>query len=112
MEMNEWELVIQLERDPIPVPCNRTTYKLRVEQVNYRSCSVSPSGNDENKLLRGIYVYYSTLDVTTYVNAKMMSFNTFISTVGGNLGLFVGFSCSSVFFGIIDWVAKRASYKK
>jgi hypothetical protein len=99
----------------LPVPCNITRYRLLIERFNYMASSMyrqSFNASEESgRAQRLLNVYYSTVDVTTYVNTKIMTFNAFISTVGGNLGLFVGFSCTSVFFAIIDWAAKLVSLR-
>jgi hypothetical protein len=31
----------------------------------------------------------------------------FLAAAGGNLGLFVGFSCLSVIFSILDWIRMK-----
>ena len=42
-----------------------------------------------------ILFYFSTTSVTVMLKEKKLSFSSFLSAVGGNLGLFLGFS----FFG-------------
>ena len=41
---------------------------------------------------KDIYFYYSTTTVKLISVDKMLNFSNFISAIGGNLGLFVGFS--------------------
>ena len=44
------------------------------------------------KIGKEILLYYSTTTVKVISEAKMINFPSFVSAVGGNLGLFVGFS--------------------
>ena len=47
---------------------------------------------------RAIFMYYSTTDITVSTTSKLISLSSFISSIGGNLGLFCGFSFLSSFF--------------
>ena len=38
------------------------------------------------------------------VESLVYDFSAFLVATGGNLGLFLGFSCLSVGFGIINWL--------
>ena len=53
---------------------------------------------------RFFYVYYTTADETTYSSDVLVDGAGFISSVGGNLGLFLGFS----FFGILFPLYEKA----
>ena len=56
---------------------------------------------------RYINIYYAVTDVKISITSKMMNLPTFISNVGGNLGLFVGFSVLGVMYFIYD-IAREA----
>ena len=58
-----------------------------------------------NNSLRSINVYYDTTDVKISTNSELIDLPTFISNVGGNLGLFVGFSVLGGMFFIYDLIA-------
>ena len=51
---------------------------------------------------RYIYVYYTTSDETTYTSAQLIDLPNFISSTGGNLGLFLGFSFMGIHFPIYE----------
>ena len=47
---------------------------------------------------RAIFMYYSTTDIKVSTTSELISLSSFISSIGGNLGLFCGFSFLSSFF--------------
>ena len=53
-----------------------------------------------------LYVYFSTLNVEQQIENFDYDFASFLAAVGGNLGLFLGFSCLSVLFEIVDYISK------
>ena len=70
-------------------------------------------GNNANKnkseisMPRALYFYYATADVKVSTTSLKIDFNTFISNVGGNLGLFVGFSVLGGLFFVYDFIASH-----
>ena len=64
-----------------------------------RNETESQHGDMDYRLRIGkeILLYYSTTTVKVISEAKMINFPSFVSAVGGNLGLFVGFSFLGVF---------------
>ena len=51
---------------------------------------------------RHVFLYYSTTDETTMTSELMIDLPSFISAVGGNLGLFLGFSFMGVIFSFFN----------
>ena len=64
-----------------------------------------PSNNHAKP--RYVYLYFTTPDETTYATNLMIDFPSFISSIGGNLGLFLGFSCMGVLFPLYEWIEIR-----
>ena len=56
---------------------------------------------------RSLNIYFATTDVKVYTTSYKIDLNTFISNVGGNLGLFVGFSVLGGLFFIYDFIASH-----
>ena len=56
---------------------------------------------------RIIALFYSTTDVKVSTTNLRVDFNTFVSNVGGSLGLFIGFSVLGGFFFIYDYIALK-----
>jgi hypothetical protein len=48
-----------------------------------------------------LYLYFGTLDVEERIDNLDYDFESFLAAVGGNLGLFLGFSCLSVLLGFV-----------
>ena len=56
---------------------------------------------------RFIYLYYTTADETRISSELLIDFVGFISAIGGNLGLFLGFSFMGMIFELYDWIEAR-----
>ena len=56
---------------------------------------------------RSFTFYFATTDVKVYTTSYKIDLNTFISNVGGNLGLFVGFSVLGGLFFVYDFIASH-----
>ena len=56
---------------------------------------------------RSIYLYYTTADETTLSSEVLIDFASFISAIGGNLGLFLGFSFMGMIFELYDWIEAK-----
>ena len=54
-------------------------------------------------------MYYTTADVAKYTANKVVDLPTFISAVGGNLGLFLGVSFLGTFFWIYEEMETRGA---
>ena len=62
------------------------------------------SSNDDSTELerRFFYVYFTTADESTYTSDVLVDGASFISAVGGNLGLFLGFSFLGLLFPLYE----------
>ena len=76
---------------------NETTENNTKNQTN--------SDKKETDNYRYLSLYYGTTDVKVSTTSELIDFSTFISNVGGNLGLFVGFSVLGGFFFIYDIIS-------
>ncbi len=59
-----------------------------------------------------ITLYYSTFNVEEHIESLIYDASSFVVSVGGNLGLFFGFSCLSVLFACINYFKNRRSWWK
>jgi len=50
-----------------------------------------------------LYLEYETFDIEKHVETLICDTATFLTQIGGNLGLFLGISCLSVILTIIDF---------
>ena len=72
----------------------------------------STTTRNESKSSRAVLLYYSTTDIKVSTTSMLISLSSFISSIGGNLGLFVGFSFLSVFLLIYKYLMKIWKVKK
>lgn len=55
---------------------------------------------------RLIFVYYSTTDVSRQKETLLMNATDFLNGLGGNMGLFLGFSCMSGMLAALNQVKR------
>ena len=71
----------------------------------------SPSGvwtksskKNHTSFTRSIGMYYTTAYVATFTEDHLIDFSGFVSAVGGNLGLFLGFSFLGMLFSLYEYI--------
>ena len=83
--------------------CDQATFDVGIQTYDALSkISINDEGNS-----RAISIYYATTDVKVSTTSEVIDFPTFISNVGGNLGLFVEFSILGGLFFVYDFLAAR-----
>ena len=83
--------------------CEQATFDVGVQTYDSLSkISINADARD-----RPISMYYATTDVRVSTTSALIDLATFISNVGGNLGLFVEFSILGGLFFIYDFLADR-----
>ena len=80
--------------DACPLPCQKTVYK--AEKMILKG---NPTKSNEIQLAIG----YVTMDVEKHDEVWILDTPVFIGTVGGSLGLFIGFSYTGFFGQILDY---------
>ena len=56
--------------------------------------------------IKTIYLYYSTTEIKVKSSELLVTFSSFVSAVGGNLGIFIGFSFLGFFTKFYDMIQK------
>ena len=79
-------------------------------QTNYGTPSAHVIGLAVEKDEKEILFYYSTTSIQILTEDAVINFSNFVSAVGGNLGLFVGFSFLG-FFSCFYKTSKRLCRK-
>ena len=83
--------------------CEQATFNVGVQTYDALSkISIGEEGSS-----RDISIYYATTGVRLSTTSALIDLSTFISNVGGNLGLFVEFSILGGLFFIYDFLAVR-----
>ena len=92
------------------MPCEHIKYS--AETLAYdRSSSLSLVDNPNGTEYIGMFFMYSTTEVKVVTEELLISFSNFISSIGGNLGMFIGFSCFGVFSWAFDHVKRILNRK-
>ena len=89
--------------------CKKATYNVGIQSFDRKSF-INIENNDKDNS-RAILIYYSTAAIKVSTTSSLISLSSFISSIGGNLGLFVGFSFLSVFLLIYKFIS-RALYRR
>ena len=55
-----------------------------------------------------LFINYPSMDIEVSQKVKILDASSFISSVGGNLGLFIGFSFLDTFFAVYKWFCTRS----
>ena len=88
-----------------PVPCQQTTYVPVVRNFHANSWYEPSKSETVPKCVYFTFAYESFL-VEVSVETLMYDSGNFWAAVGGNLGLFLGFSCLSVLYQLIQQFKK------
>ena len=91
--------------------CKKSSYTVGIQSFDKLSMYNIEDSKEENanatkESVRAIFMYYSTTDVKVLTTSKLISLSSFISSIGGNLGLFVGFSFLSTFFFFYNFLER------
>ena len=91
-----------------PIPCQQTSYDFTIRYFHETSL-VDPEnilGENFSASSAMFSLGYETLLIEEHVESLVYDVTNFLAAAGGNLGLFLGFSCMSVFYGMIK-IIKR-----
>ena len=104
----------------ITAPCEKATYEVGIQRYgilshfNIRGHNVNGTEHSKNEAIpnRHISLYYSTNAVKISSTSELVNLSSFISSVGGNLGLFVGFSFLNCLLSSYDLSYRMVSKKQ
>jgi len=90
------------------MPCRQITHKFATSEFHRNSWVQVRYPYSEEYLdnYYTFYVSYSSLDVEKQVESLIYDAGNSFAAVGGNLGLFLGFSCLSIIFATIDFLVR------
>ena len=99
------------------VPCSRSSYAIGIQTFDETSFITIKDPEDNVTEYEREYAnstifsfYYSKMDVKVSSIIDLIDLPTFIGSVGGNLGLFVGFSFLGCIFFICDFMATSSYF--
>ena len=96
-----------------PLPCKKTTYDLNVKDFHANSWTdpFNKTGLINVSSVTLLSLFYETLSTEEMVETLMYDVGSFLAAAGGNLGLFLGFSCLSMTVSFIQF-CKNRFYRK
>ena len=97
-----------LMTDQCPLPCVQKSYNFHLEYSHRNQFVEKPNASQVETLNSSFYLTISleSLMVEERVEALVYDKVNFVAAAGGNLGLFLGFSCFSVLLALIKQVRK------
>ena len=90
--------------------CSNKTITRNATKISPNVAEQQSDEEDGPLEMRFFYMYYTTADETQFTTDKLIDIATFIGSVGGTLGLYLGFSFLGMLFPLYDYA--EASYKK
>ena len=75
--------------------------------VKYQRIILNMTARPEDS--KTLAIAYTTTDTKVSERVHLIDGYSFISSVGGNLGLFIGFSFLSFLFEAYDWIVSKIS---
>ena len=85
-----------------PIPCKQKSFKYKLE---YFSKNTWIEYDDENPLDNDTFeliVFFRSMNIDEKTETFVYDVGNFLAAAGGNMGLFMGFSCLSIMFALID----------
>ena len=86
-----------------PIPCKLKSYKFTINSL-HTNTRVFPLYEPEDHKYFIFTYYFASLNVEERIESLEYDFGNLLVAAGGNLGLFLGFSCLTVLFAIIDFI--------
>ena len=111
MWCNSKTTLFSLIQNPRFYGCNTTSYKVIVNHMHINSF-VDPM-NEMGVRVEEMFIlgfYYDSLNVEERVEMLVYDWSAFLASVGGNLGLALGFSCLSICLSLADIVCRKQKF--
>ena len=81
--------------------------EMQINETGIKTFQSNEDGNATKVDARLINLFYSSTDVKVSTTSLKVDFNTFVSNVGGSLGLFIGFSVLGGIFFLYDIIFSK-----
>ena len=95
------------------LPCHKTDYHTRWNHFPPApSTNTHALANGSTREIMNMYVYYDTLTVEHQKEVLLYDAPAFLSSMGGTIGLYLGFSVLSVLIWIVNAVEEKYKKKK
>lgn len=95
-----------------PVPCDQTIFDIRLDKFHQNN--LGGERNFSNELIAAGVMFilkYNKFVVEKQVETLVYDTGNFLAQAGGNLGLFLGFSCLSLLLAVIKFIKNITKHK-
>ena len=91
-----------------PLPCSQAVYDAKMSMYHNNGRASKSTPEEERFYKNNFYLSFSyeTFAVEEHVETLIYDTGNFLAQIGGNLGLFLGFSCFSTLVAIIHYLGK------
>ena len=90
-----------------PIPCRQNFYQVKLQYFHANNAWIPPQSANYSKGHFLLVPFFTSFTSEEKIESLEYDLARLLVSAGGNLGLFLGFSCLSVFFTIIEWVFKK-----
>lgn len=90
-----------------PLPCRQSFYEARIKYFHNNNAILREAHKNLSEGHFTFYPYMSIFLTEEKIESLEYDLTNLLVAAGGNLGLFLGFSCLSVLFGLIEWIRGR-----
>ena len=101
------KLVSQPSAYGCPIPCRQNFYQVKLQYFHANNAWIPPRSANYSKGHFLLVPFFTSFTTEEKIESLEYDLARLLVSAGGNLGLFLGFSCLSVFFTIIEWVFKK-----
>ena len=91
-----------------PIPCEQTSYSFTTKFYHLNSWIFPDNRSTSDIVMNGVkmIISYENLLTEERIETLVYDIGSFLASAGGNLGLFLSFSCLSILLGAIDMFKK------
>ena len=96
------DFVSHFSKNHCPLPCTRKSYNYNIRYLHRHSwIDFENSSKEFMETAGAVSLSYSSLLIEERVEAYVYDWENLMTSIGGNLGLFLGFSCFSTFVAVL-----------
>ena len=93
-----------------PVPCSQKSFNYNIKYLN-RNSWIESQNSTLSQNMAIVAVSYRSLLVEERVETIVYDLESLMTSIGGNLGLFLGFSCFSTFLTVLKFIFKTTFFQ-
>ena len=95
------------------MPCLQLEYSYTLSELHMNNWIEPKKGHSPEfaKEYYSIFASFETMNIEKHEENLVYDSGSFFAAIGGNLGLFLGFSCFSIIVAAVDFIAKKFGIK-